>query len=83
MGIYATGLTGLVKLTKAQYNSMEAHDANTKYIVKDGNSVMEYLGDILIGSGNDAVAGTPDVKLGGTVLQISEAIYGTMERSGD
>lgn len=48
---YYTGLTGLIKLTKLEYESI-THDPKTKYIVKDGNSVKEYLGDIPIGIGN-------------------------------
>lgn len=47
---YFTGLTGLIKLTKEQYDAIK-HDPKTKYIVQNGNDVKEYLGDILIASG--------------------------------
>lgn len=43
-----TNLNGIKLVTKEQYDSMQSHDADTKYIVKDGDSVSEYLGDIKI-----------------------------------
>ena len=46
---YNTGLSGIKKLTKAQYDAMDLHDANTKYIVVGNVAVTEYLGDAPIG----------------------------------
>lgn len=61
MGMYATGLSGLLKLTKEQYDAMESHDTSTKYIVVDGGVVQEYLGDIPIGGGSSGgvITGVP------------------------
>lgn len=47
MANYPTGLNGWVYMSKTEYNSI-AHDENTKYTVRDGNSVTEYLGDVMI-----------------------------------
>ena len=47
---YNTGLSGIKKLTRAQYDALTIKDANTKYIVTDSGSVCEYLGEIRIGS---------------------------------
>lgn len=52
-----TGLKALVKLTRAQFGSI-LHDPDTKYIVTDGETVREYLGDIPIGGGGASVIGT-------------------------
>lgn len=80
MGMYATGLTGLLKLTKAQYDALETHEPNTKYIVVDGSTVQEYLGDTPIGAGSGtAMTGTPTVQMTGTITPISSTIYGTAE----
>jgi hypothetical protein len=59
-----TGLKALVKLTRAQYGSI-LHDPDTKYIVTDGETVREYLGDIPIG-------GTP-------ILECTQAEYDAMQ----
>lgn len=45
---YQTNLTGIKFLTKAQYDDLQTKDADTKYIVKDGDEVKEYLGTIFI-----------------------------------
>lgn len=80
MLMYYTGLTGLLKLTKAQYDALETHEPNTKYIVVDNGAVQEYLGDTPIGGGGAAVlTGTPTVQMSGAVLPISAMIYGTAE----
>lgn len=47
MANYPTGLNGWVYMSKTEYNSI-THDENTKYTVRDGNSVTEYLGDVMI-----------------------------------
>lgn len=47
---YNTGLSGIKKLTRVQYDALATKDANTKYIVTDSGSVCEYLGEIRIGS---------------------------------
>ena len=42
-----TNLNGIKLITKDEYDSITP-DADTKYIVKDGENVAEYLGDIKI-----------------------------------
>lgn len=81
MLMYYTGLTGLLKLTKSQYDAMGTHEANTKYIVVDGSTVTEYLGDTPIGGGGSGgvITGVPVVQMSGAVLPISGTIYGTAE----
>lgn len=46
--LYQTELTGIKLLTKEQYDDLQTKDADTKYIVKDGDEVKEYLGTIFI-----------------------------------
>lgn len=43
---YNTGLSGIKKLTRVQYDALATKDASTKYIVTDSGSVCEYLGEI-------------------------------------
>lgn len=78
-GVYDTRLNGIVKLSKSQYDAMETHDAGTKYIVVDGNSVKEYLGTIPIGategSGTD-IRGTVSVFFGGNVCTVQAKTVG-------
>lgn len=47
MANYPTGLNGWLYMTQTEYNGI-THDANTKYTVRNGNSVTEYLGDVMI-----------------------------------
>lgn len=42
-----TNLNGILLITKAEYEAITP-DPDTKYIVKDGENVAEYLGDIKI-----------------------------------
>lgn len=44
---YPTGLNGWLYMSRAQYNAITP-DAYTKYTVKDGDEVHEYLGDVEI-----------------------------------
>lgn len=44
---YPTGLNGWLFMSRAQYNAITP-DAYTKYTVKDGDEVHEYLGDVEI-----------------------------------
>jgi len=55
-----TGLTGLRLLTRQEYRATP-HDPDTKYIVRDGDTVQEYLGSIPIGESASATlpAGSP------------------------
>lgn len=80
---YNTWLSGIKKLTRAQYNSMESHDSNTKYIVVDGSTVTEYLGDTPIGGGSSGgvITGVPAVRMSGVVVPISGVIAGTAEEA--
>ena len=43
---YNTGLSGAFLMSQAEYDAAE-HDADTKYIVRSGRHVREYLGEIL------------------------------------
>lgn len=45
---YQTGLSGILLIDKSDYDGMQTKDANTKYIVTDGEEVHEYLGNIFI-----------------------------------
>lgn len=45
---YQTNLSGILLIDKSDYDGMQTKDANTKYIVTDGEEVHEYLGDIFI-----------------------------------
>lgn len=78
---YNTGLSGIKKLTRAQYDALTIKDANTKYIVTDSGSVCEYLGDTPIGGGGSGgvITGVPVVQMSGVVVPISSTIYGTAE----
>lgn len=49
-GFYNTRLNGIAMLTRAEYDAMVSHDAGVKYIVRDENTVVEYLGDLPIGT---------------------------------
>lgn len=44
---YPTGLNGWLYMSRSQYNAITP-DAYTKYTVKDGDEVHEYLGDVEI-----------------------------------
>lgn len=45
---YHTGLSGILLMDKSEYDDLQAKDADTKYIVTNGEEVHEYLGDIFI-----------------------------------
>lgn len=45
---YQTGLSGILLMDKSEYDDLQAKDADTKYIVTNGEEVHEYLGDIFI-----------------------------------
>ena len=67
--VYNTGLSGIKKLTRAQYDALTTKDVNTKYIVVDGSTVQEYLGDIPIGGDGSGgvITGVPVAVSGGTM----------------
>lgn len=79
--VYNTGLSGIKKLTQAQYDALTTKDVNTKYIVVDGSTVQEYLGDTPIGGGSSGgvITGSPVVRMSGVVVPISGVIAGTAE----
>lgn len=47
MANYPTGLNGWLYMSQTEYNNT-THDSNTKYTVKNGDTVTEYLGDVMI-----------------------------------
>lgn len=49
-----THLAGLILVSQEVYDEMLSHDADVKYIVTDGKTVKEYLGDTLIKEGKNA-----------------------------
>jgi hypothetical protein len=56
----------MMKLTRQQYDAMSAHDPDTIYYVTDGNTIVEYMGDIELKSGQGAAVGEIVGLLSGT-----------------
>lgn len=57
------GDTRIKIINKEEYDSIE-HDANTVYYVRDGDKIIQYIGDIKIGTGSQS----------GNIVYISRSI---------
>ena len=57
------GDISIKKITKEEYDSIE-HDTNTIYYVVDGDKIIQYIGDVKLGTGSQS----------GGIVYISQSI---------